>query len=90
MSSNEILYNFNVRNTLGLLTLTKLLSKNFNRFRQFKRKATKDFIVFANIIIKTYYNDSHKNLSVSRGNSIYLHLYYKYKISGVKNYKLHN
>ena len=90
MSLNEILYNFNVRNTLRLLILIELLSKDFNRLRQLKRKAIKDSIAFANIITKTYYNNSYKNLNVSRENSIYLRLYYEYKISKMKNYKLYN
>ena len=90
MSPNKILYNFNVRDTLELLTLAELLSKDFSRLRQLKREVTENSIVFANIIAKAYYDDSHKNLSVSRESSIYLRLHYEYKISKVKNYKLHN
>ena len=90
MSSNEILYNFNIRDTLRLLTLAKLLSKDFSCLRQLKREATKNSIVFANIIIKTYYDNSYKDLSVSRESSIYLRLHHEYKISRIKNYKLHN
>ena len=89
MLLNEILYGFNVRDTLGLLTL-ELSSEDFSRLRQLKREAIEDSIVFANIMIKAYYDGFHKNLSVSRESSVYLRLYHEYKILGVENHKLHN
>ena len=89
VSPNEILYGFNVRDTLGLLTL-ELPPEDFSRLRQLKREAAEDSIAFANIMAKAYYDGSHKNLSVPRGSSVYLRLHHGYKIPGVENHKLHN
>lgn len=87
VSLNEILYEFNVRDTLDLLSLFELLQKDFNRLR---REQTEDIIAFANIMVKTYYDSSYKSLSVLKESSIFLRLHHKYKISGVINHKLHN
>ena len=58
MLSNEIFYEFNIRDFLEMFT--KLLSKNFNRLKQMKRKQIKKTLTFINIIIKIYYNNFHK------------------------------
>lgn len=54
MSLNEILYNFNIRNTFEFLI--KLLSQYYIRLRQFKRNQIEIFLIFINIIIKFCYN----------------------------------
>ena len=49
----------------------------------------KDTLTFANIIIKVYYNKSHKSLRLFKDNIIYLHLHYDYKILEINNRKLY-
>ncbi len=55
-----------------------------------KREQAEDVIVFANIIIKAYYNSFYKSLSLFKKSKIYLRLYYGYKILGLSNHKLYN
>ena len=69
---------------------TELLSKNFNRLQQIKREQIKKALTFINIIIKTYYNESHKPINIFKKNLTYLRLHYEYKISKFINHKLHN
>ena len=90
VSPNEILYGFNVRDTLGLLSLPELPQEDFSRLRQMKREQAEDAIAFANIMAKAYYDSSHKPLSVPKGSSVFLRLHHGYKIPGVTNHKLHN
>ena len=88
MSSNKILYEFNVRDTLELLI--ELSKKDFNRLRQLKKEQVEEFIAFVNIIIKIYYDKSHMLISLFKESKIYLRLHHNYKISELVNYKLHN
>ena len=55
-----------------------------------KRKQVKNVIVFANTLIKVYYNKSHTTLRLKRDNIIYLRLHYKYEILNLNNRKLHH
>ena len=87
MSLNELLYNFNVRNTFKLLT--KLSQKDFFRLRQIKREQAEDIIIFVNTLTKAYYNKSHIALKLTRDNITYLRLYHEYEISDLVNQKLH-
>ena len=50
----------------------------------------KNFIIFINIIIKIYYDSSHKFINIFKNNIMYLRLYYGYKILKFNNHKLHN
>ena len=88
MLLNEIFYEFNVRDTLELLI--ELSKKDFNRLRQLKREQVEEFIVFINIIIKIYYDESYMLISLLKESKTYLRLYYDYKISELVNYKLYN
>lgn len=87
MSPNEILYGFNVRDTLGLLT--ELPKKHFSRLRQLKRDQAEESLAFANVMAKAYYNKSHKPLTVPKGSSVYLRLHNGYEIPDIRNHKLH-
>ena len=62
MFSNEILYNFNIRNIFDFLFDLSL--KHFNRLYQLKREQIKKFLIFINIIIKIYYDKSYKSLNL--------------------------
>ena len=55
-----------------------------------KREQAEDFLVFVNVIIKTYYDDTHKAFYVIKNNIIYLRLHHDYKVLDFINYKLHN
>ena len=55
-----------------------------------KREQAKKALAFVNIIIKIYYDNSHKFINFFKRIIIYFRLHYKYKISGLSNYKLHN
>ena len=54
-----------------------------------KREQIKDIIIFANILIKTYYNKFYIALRLTRDNIIYLRLHHEYKISNLINQKLY-
>ena len=88
VSSNKILYEFNVRDTLELLI--ELSKKDFNRLRQLKREQVKEFIVFVNIMVKIYYDESYMLISLLKESKTYLRLHHDYKISKLVNYKLYN
>ena len=87
VSPNEILYGFNVRDSLGLLS--ELPPEDFSRLRQLKREQAEDSLAFANIMAKAYYDKSHKPLKLSKGSMVYLRLHQGYKIPSVGNHKLH-
>ena len=88
VSSNKILYEFNVRDTLELLI--ELSKKDFNRLRQLKREQVEEFIAFVNIMIKIYYDESHMSISLLKESKTYLRLYHNYKIPELVNHKLYN
>ena len=50
----------------------------------------KDFLIFVNIITKTYYNKSHKFLKLLKKSEVYLRFHYNYKIFNIKNRKLYH
>ena len=55
-----------------------------------KREQIEDAIVFANTLIKAYYNKSHIAMKLARDNIIYLRLHHEYGISSLVNRKLHH
>ena len=54
-----------------------------------KREQIEDIIIFANTLIKTYYNKSHIVLKLIRDNITYLCLHHEYGISNLINRKLY-
>lgn len=90
LSPNEILYGFNVRDTLGMLSHADLPPEDFSRLRQMKREQAEDALAFANILAKSYYDSSHKPINIPKGSMMYLRLHHGYKIPGLTNHKLHN
>lgn len=83
MFFNEILFEFNVRETLNFLI--ELFAKNKKRLRSVKKKQTKNFIVFANAIIKTRYNKVHTRMKLKIKFMMYLRLHQKYIMLSVNN-----
>ena len=63
VSSNKILYGFNMRDPLDILT--KLSAEDFSRLRQLKRDQVEESLAFANAMVKERYNHSHKTLDLS-------------------------
>ena len=87
ISLNEILYNFNIRDIFDFLS--DLPSKHFNHLRQLKREQIEKSLTFINVIIKAYYDKSHKSLNLAKRNIIYLRLHQNYKILNITNHKLY-
>lgn len=88
VSPNEVLYGFNVRDTLGMLS--QLPEADLTRLRQLKRDQAEESIAFANAFAKLQYDSKHKPLSLSKGDNAYLRLNHGYEIAGVSNRKLHH
>ena len=73
MSLNEVFYNFNIYNAFDFFF--GLSSKHFNRLYQLEREQIKKSLIFINVIIKVYYDKSHKLLNLVKKSIIYLRLY---------------
>ena len=54
--SNEIYYDFRVKDSISLLLIEDLSKKAFNKLRLILRKEINDTIIFIFIITKTRYN----------------------------------
>ena len=85
---NELIYNFKINNTLKFLI--DLSTKNYNQFRQIKRKNVEIVITFVVVFNKTRYNVVHKIVNIQIDNKIYFRLHQKYTILNLINYKLFN
>ena len=88
VSPNEILYGFNVRDTLGLLT--ELPPEQYSRLRQLKRDQAEDSLAFSNAMAKAYYDQKHQPLDLASGSLAFLRLHDGYSIPGLENHKLHH
>ncbi len=88
VSPNEVLYGFNVRDSLGLLS--ELPPEDFSRLRQLKRDQAEESLAFANVMAKAYFDKSHKPLKLAKGSKAYLRLHHGYEIPGIGNRKLHH
>ena len=51
---NELIYKFKINDSVNMLV--DLISENYNRFRQIKRKDVKAVMTFANAINKSRYD----------------------------------
>ena len=83
MSFNEILFEFNIRETLSFLI--ELSAKNKERLHFVKKEQTKDFIAFVNAMIKVRYDEAHTRMKLKIEFMIYLRLHQKYIISNVND-----
>ena len=61
---NKLAYKFCVNDTLNILSLTDLSSKNYTHLHQMCCKEIKEAIAFTNVILKFYYNIKHKSITV--------------------------
>ena len=80
-SPNQILYGFNVRDSLGLLT--ELPIEDRNRVRDIKRAEAEDSVAFANAMAKARYDDTHTRINIQSGSRVFLRLHNGYSIPGV-------
>lgn len=48
-----------------------------------------EVVTFANVIIKTHYDDKYTSFNFKKNDKIYLRLHHDYKIFGEKNRKFH-
>ena len=88
VSPNEILYGFNVRDTLAMLS--DLPAEDFTKLRQLKRDQAEESIAFANAFTKARYDSKHQAVTLAKGDSAYLRLGEGYDIPGLTNPKLHH
>ena len=73
ISLNEIFCKLNIYNSLELLL--KFSLKDFIKVRQLNREQVEDSLIFINVIIKVYYNKSHKPFKFSKKNISYFRLH---------------
>lgn len=88
VSPNEILYGFNVRDTLSMLS--DLPAEDFTKLRQLKRDQAEESIAFANAFTKARYDNKHQPVALAVGDRAYLRLGDDYNIPGLTNPKLHH
>lgn len=88
VSPNEILYGFNVRDTLSMLS--DLPAEDFTKLRQLKRDQAEESIAFANAFTKARYDNKHQPVALAVGDRAYLRLGDGYNIPGLTNPKLHH
>ena len=98
LTSNEIVYEFKMKNKLTTLSTTidgklmqnKQLKKNLNKIRlQFRQKIS-NAVFFDNVKAKLMYDKRHKPFFLKKGDKTYLRLHKEYKLSDEFNKKLFN
>ena len=77
LSTNEINYEFKIRETLSSLTIEKKIVDLFVQRLKYCRK-TIDVTTFINIKTKIYYNVQHVSLMFKINDYVYLRLHYDY------------
>ena len=87
LAFNELVYNFNIRNILKLLTNLSAKILNLNYLRFIKPKKINDVIIFINVIIKNRYDNIY--IIIKFEINIYLKLHYNYLIFEI-NFKFFN
>lgn len=88
LSSNKVIYDFNSTDNLSLLS--DLLTEDFDRLRKIFRDKAKKFIVWVNVIAKTYYDSKHFTIELISDDQMYSKLYHDYTILDLDNKKLLN
>ena len=69
-ASNELIYKFKINDSINMLA--DLTLKNYNYFRQIKRKNVEAIMTFANAINKSRYNQAHRVIKLTSKFLIYL------------------
>ena len=87
---NKLLYSFQTNDILDVLLTTDLLFEDYTYICQINYKEIKQVLVFANIILKSYYNEKHCFILLKLNVMIFLHLFHSYIIFSLINRKLLN
>ena len=82
---NELIYDFRINDTLNMLK--NLSVENYFKFRQIKREFAKKIIVFANVMHKRRYDQTHINIQLKIEDYAFLELYFDYIIFDLNNHK---
>ena len=85
-SSNELIYEFKINDTLSMLA--NLFSENYNQLRQIKRENVETAMTFVNAFSKARYDEIHKTMKFKVDDKMYLRLHHDYTILDLFNYKL--
>ena len=83
---NELIYDFRINDTLSMLK--DLSVENYFKFRQIKRESAKKIMIFANVMHKRRYDQTHINIQLKIESYVFLELYFDYIISDLSNHKL--
>ena len=83
---NELIYDFKINDTLNMLK--NLFVENYFKFKQIQREFAKKIMIFANVMHKRRYDQTHTNIQLKIENYVYLELYFDYIISDLNNHKL--
>ena len=81
LASNEIIYDFKVRDTISTLNQRNLSEESATNRRKKYQAEANDAIAFANVKMKIYYDFRHKPLLLKSEEKIYLRLNKDYKLS---------
>ena len=85
-SSNELIYEFKINDTLNMLT--DLSFENYSQLRQIKRDDVETVMTFVNALSKTRYDEIHKAMKLKIDDKMYLRLHHDYTIFDLSNHKL--
>ena len=85
-SSNELIYEFKINDTLNILT--DLSFENYNQLRQIKRDDVEVAMIFVNALSKTRYDKVHRAMKLKIDDKVYLRLHHDYTIFDLSNHKL--
>ncbi len=95
LSSNEITYEFKIKNTLFFLIIEKIenisqlkILNLLNQIRMKNRQKTTNAIFFANVKIKIIHDRRHKSLFLNSKNKTFLRFHKKYTLFEIINKKL--
>ena len=87
LSTNEINYEFKIRETLSNLIIEKKIVDLFAQRLKYRRE-TINATIFVNVKTKIYYNVRHVSLIFKTNDYVYLRLYYDYQLFDRFNKKI--
>ena len=87
LSSNKVVYDFNVQKELDLLNL-KLKSTDIIQEWNWNCWEAENTLTFANITAKIWYDMKHKVMSFKVRDKVFMKLHQEYQVSDLKNLKL--
>ena len=85
-SSNELIYEFKINDTLNMLT--DLSFENYSQLRQIKRDDVDVAMTFVSAFSKARYDEIHRTMKFKIDDKVYLRLHHDYTIFDLFNHKL--